>query len=197
MKLSHASDEMIERYALGNLEEPELSAFEEHLLICSECQERVETEDQFARTARAELARPPMNSVVQLPAKKSRLQPGFLWAGGLAAAACLAMMAFVSTQRPPASQEITLIAQRGSEVLPVVRSSAPVRLHIDTKELLPAAQYKVEVAKHDGSLLSSTMVAGNADHLVVDAGSLQAGVYWVRVHSAAGDLLREFPLNVQ
>jgi len=45
----HPSSDAIELYSLGRLPEPELQAFEEHLLICSSCQASVTKEDEFHR----------------------------------------------------------------------------------------------------------------------------------------------------
>ena len=56
--MGHIEDDLIERYSMGRLTEPELSEVEEHLLICTQCQERVEAEDRFTRAARAALSRP-------------------------------------------------------------------------------------------------------------------------------------------
>ena len=49
----HASDERLEQYALGSLEEPLLGEIEEHLLLCSQCQEHLKAIDAYrARRAR-------------------------------------------------------------------------------------------------------------------------------------------------
>lgn len=42
-----------EAYILERLPAAELDEFEEHLLICSDCQERVRESDQFVRSIRA------------------------------------------------------------------------------------------------------------------------------------------------
>ena len=63
MKL-HYSDDLIEDYSRGRLAEDQSSAFEEHLLMCAECQTRLAQFDEYrvvARTAftsSAENARP-------------------------------------------------------------------------------------------------------------------------------------------
>ena len=43
----HISDNDLERYALGSLPEAELAPLEEHLLICSECRDRLEATEQY------------------------------------------------------------------------------------------------------------------------------------------------------
>ena len=44
---SHKSDELIEQFSMGTLQEPELSETMEHLLHCEECQDAVSHMDQF------------------------------------------------------------------------------------------------------------------------------------------------------
>jgi hypothetical protein len=43
----HPDDEVVEAYAMRRLEEPLLSAYEEHLLICEDCQKRLQQMDQY------------------------------------------------------------------------------------------------------------------------------------------------------
>lgn len=48
----HPDDEVVEAYAMGRLEEPILSDYEEHLLICDHCQERLQQIDQYVDAMR-------------------------------------------------------------------------------------------------------------------------------------------------
>src|SRR5579871_2267595 len=43
----HPNEEQVERFSLGTLSERESSSFEEHLLICQSCQDRVAASDRF------------------------------------------------------------------------------------------------------------------------------------------------------
>jgi hypothetical protein len=45
---NHLPEEALENYAFGRLPRAQLDAFEEHLLLCGHCQERLDTEDHFA-----------------------------------------------------------------------------------------------------------------------------------------------------
>ena len=53
---AHPDDEIIERYAMNRLEEPELGEVEEHVLICEPCQDRVAEAEEFATVMRAAAA---------------------------------------------------------------------------------------------------------------------------------------------
>src|SRR5688572_19962240 len=45
-------DDSFEQYSMGRLPANDLEAFEEHLLICPECQDRLTESDRFVRTMR-------------------------------------------------------------------------------------------------------------------------------------------------
>jgi len=54
----HISDDDLERYAMGAVEdEGELAALEEHLLMCDECIDRAERTDRYVEAMRAALRR--------------------------------------------------------------------------------------------------------------------------------------------
>ncbi|MBS1877702.1 MAG: hypothetical protein JSU00_31105 [Acidobacteria bacterium] len=42
MQTAHLSEEIIEQFAMGKLQEPELAPAEEHLLVCQRCRDEVE-----------------------------------------------------------------------------------------------------------------------------------------------------------
>jgi anti-sigma factor ChrR (cupin superfamily) len=61
LEKKHPDEGLFERYALGDLLESEVPAFEQHLLICHECQDRMAETDAYvlgmqaaARKIRAE-----------------------------------------------------------------------------------------------------------------------------------------------
>ena len=47
---NHPSDDIIELYALGRLSEELVPFFEEHLLICAQCQDALQSEDIFSQS---------------------------------------------------------------------------------------------------------------------------------------------------
>ena len=50
--VQHVSDEQLDQYALKRLTEAEVAALEEHLLICPECQDRLQLTDDFIEALR-------------------------------------------------------------------------------------------------------------------------------------------------
>jgi hypothetical protein len=53
----HPSEQMIELYALGRLEEELVPSLEEHFLICAQCQNALREEDTFSQSLIAFLNR--------------------------------------------------------------------------------------------------------------------------------------------
>jgi len=49
----HPSDDAIELYALGRLPEESVARLEEHLLVCTRCQDALRKEDAFAQGIRS------------------------------------------------------------------------------------------------------------------------------------------------
>ena len=55
IRAGHLSDEVLERYSMGALSEPQSAPLEEHLLLCELCRTRLEELDQFTRLMKAAL----------------------------------------------------------------------------------------------------------------------------------------------
>ncbi len=56
---THPSDDRLEYYLLGHLAEGEVTAVEEHLLICAACRRRIEAYEKFVRAIRNSAPAPP------------------------------------------------------------------------------------------------------------------------------------------
>ena len=55
--VQHATDDTLERYSMRTLPAPEVESLEEHLLICSECRDRLESTEQYVAAMRAAAAK--------------------------------------------------------------------------------------------------------------------------------------------
>ena len=55
--MPHISDDQLELYLMGRLNEQELAPLEEHLLICEECRDRLEKTEAYIAAMRAILRR--------------------------------------------------------------------------------------------------------------------------------------------
>ena len=113
----HATEEDLERYTMGRLAEPDLAEFEEHLLMCPQCQDRLAHEDAI---------RQGIQDAAPLLQRKPKTSPGWTlprlaWAFGFAALAIVALAgAWPSLRRAvqgPSLNPATVLLQsmRGTE----------------------------------------------------------------------------------
>lgn len=70
----HFPDDILEKYAIGKLSDQESEPVEEHLLLCSVCQERLEELDDFVQAIRIALAdpapTPPAKVTLRIPIQR-------------------------------------------------------------------------------------------------------------------------------
>lgn len=52
---THIDEELLERYAMGQLEEPDAAPVEGHLLVCGHCQDRLAFLDAYVQAMRGAL----------------------------------------------------------------------------------------------------------------------------------------------
>ncbi len=204
---AHADDDAIERYSMGVLPEAELERFEEHLLVCPECQCRVEETDHFVTAVRQVAPRLRVDKAssrwanwrqwIPIPAF-----PRLAMAGGLALLAIVFLIGRSSITGPggtavPAT--VLLNVTRGPEVAGAVIAPAgrPLWLETDTTELPLFNRYDMELVNSTGARLwfsGAQPAAGRLKALVPK--TLRPGQYFVRLYSPSSELLREFSLRI-
>lgn len=204
---AHADEESLEKYAMGTLPDAELARFEEHLLLCEKCQQGVEEMDAFLAAFRnvAPRLRPSGERAlrsrwwnwISLPAF-----PRLAVAGALA----LLVLAFVigRTWNSPdgsfAPATVLLQVSRGPEAGGAAQAPAgrPLHLVTDITQLPPSATYGVEIVAVSGARLYFTKAPARDGSLRVPVTRrFETGLYFVRLYSAGGELLREFGLRVR
>jgi len=200
---SHASEETLEGYSQGTLGEAELAAFEEHLLVCPLCQDRLAETDAFIRAMREAAqdlqAGPPVGA--GLLAKMNL--PSRIWAPVLAGlAVALGVLGWWNLGRgaggPPVA--VALQSVRGGEDLPGAQapSGRPLLLRLDLTGIPGSASYKLEVVNAQGRTVRGTSLHHTGASPEVTLTKLEPGQYWVRLYSQPqGELLREFGLRVK
>lgn len=62
----HFPDHLLENYAMGKLSDHESEPVEEHLLLCSLCQERLDELDDFVQAIKTALADPEPTSPAKI-----------------------------------------------------------------------------------------------------------------------------------
>jgi hypothetical protein len=194
----HATDEVLERYSMDRLAGPELAEFEEHLLVCETCQDRLAREDSIRQRVRdgAAVLQQPRTAILW------RL-PKLAWAAGLVAAglAIFAGSVWQSLHRstpPPAV--ILLRTTRGTEnpTLAAAPAGKPLTLVLDLTDLQQSSEYALEIVDAAGHPVfqSNGSPQNNRLQATLTRG-LAAGAYFVRVYTPARELLREYALTVR
>ena len=193
----HASDDALEQYAMGRLPEPEMAEFEEHLLVCEHCQDRLALEDSIRQRVRdGAVALEHTSDVVWW--RSLRLG----WATALVAAGLVIVAGYEwqSLHRPAAAPAVVLLqATRGVEDLTkAAPAGRPLTLVLDLTGLPQCPEYKFEVVRASGSPVFQASAApqGNRLHASL-SGGLAADAYFVRVSTPTGELLREYALLVR
>jgi hypothetical protein len=193
----HATDDALERYAMGRSPEPELAELEEHLLVCESCQDRLALEDSIRQGVRDK------GAVLQQPREVVWWRfPKLAWAAGLVAAglAVLAGFEWQSVRRGQGTPAVILLqTTRGTED-PTAAAPAdrPLTVVLDLTGLQQFSDYKLEIVRAAGRPVFQTTRAPLGNKLQATlSGGLAAGAYFVRVYTPTGELLREYALLVR
>ena len=181
---THIPEEMLEEYAFARLREPQAGRVEEHLLICEVCQEALADLDDYIRAMKAATAEP------AIPLRRRGSLP-YVAAAAIAAGIAIALL---WPARPAPAESVELFSMRGAE-MPRIHAHHPAELKIEVPDL-PDAVYRVDLVDAEGRLIWSGQVAAAEKQLRVrEPKALKAGLYWVRLYSPGGELLREFGLE--
>ena len=193
----HATDDALERYAMGCLPELELAGFEEHLLVCESCQDRLALEDSIRRCVRDK------GTVFQQPRDIVWWPfPKLAWAAGLVAVglAFLAGFEWQSIRRAQGTPAVILLqTTRGTEdSTPAAPAGRPLTVVLDLTGLQQFAEYKLEIVRAAGHPVFEANPAPQGNRLKAPLSrGLASGAYFVRVYSPARELLREYTLLVR
>jgi hypothetical protein len=224
--LVHATEEILEEYSFGRICEPQLGWLEEHLLICPQCLSELDDIEEYKIFMKAGLASFESERQAAAGLSDFRARPDSpvcLWSSlrhavsfrfamprmpvtaNLLTAALLLVLAGTSvawwTQSsislgPVAT--VKLIALRGGEGdVAHAPSGRPLDLVFNRTDLTADLSYRAEVVDASGRRMWSgnVRIADQSLSMRVD-GPLRAGVYWVRLYTSDGKLLREFGLRV-
>jgi len=201
----HADDDLLERYSMGRLAGPELEKFEEHLLICPQCQNNLAAADAYVggiRSAAAEfyqrsspVARPRLRRLFNLPRPAGVLG---LAALGLFLAAGLQFRLLHRSSAPPALVLLETTRGTDSPLQAATPAGKPFILLLDLAGLQALSSYRLEIVDAAGHRVfeSAAAPANNKLQITVSKG-LPGGFYYVRVYAPGAELLREYGLQVR
>jgi hypothetical protein len=200
----HASDELLEQYLMGRLDELTSQDFEEHLLICAGCQDNLAFTDAYRKSmGRAALELRQAGAQAGLPVKKPfgglfRL-PRPVWAMAALALVIAAGSRWPSNHGSMAPPALVLLqSNRGAEspLNSSTPAAKPFTLMLDLTDLPPLPQYRLEIVDASGRAVFGSRAAPENNKLrATIAKGLPGGTYYVRVYG--GELLREYGLEAR
>jgi anti-sigma factor RsiW len=202
---THLSEDALELYSLERLPEAELDGFEQHLLACAACQDRLAETDRYINAVKQASVRLDQELAIQKEdVKSSSWLSGWtkpMWAAGVAVAAAAIMMPLFgpALMNSPSPVSVQLYATRSAEAA-TVQAGAPLDLTIDTSGVEAGAKATVEVVNLQGAQIwQGTLRQANNRAFVSLPDGLAAGSYWVRLYSDGNrtDPIREFSLLVK
>ena len=200
---SHISEDLLERYALHQLDGAQLATVEEHLLICSVCQDHLDRVDEYIKAVklaafqvreRKDTPRGWLPDMSRIPVA-ARL---------LAATVTIAAVALIVPWRGRnfPYHEVTLKSTRGGGgAIPLAEAPAAgsLTLKMDVSEIGRSSGYQIYVVNSAG--LEIWRGRGEANHNQLSIAvpvNLSAGTYWVRLFDISQPpvLLREYGLEL-
>jgi len=197
----HMEEDEIESYSMGAVSEEECARFDEHLLVCEFCRNRVAKSDERVTAMQGAALR---FRGRRAPVVTRRLIPRlipFLSAAGLIAAGWVGFVA-IGGVRPwvrgtaPAFA-IHLEATRGAGIEARAPAGRALLLNLDLAGLPAQLSYRVETVDRVGKVVWQGSVPSQDAKAAAALPGMPVGVYFVRVYAASGELLREYGLDVQ
>ena len=197
----HISEESLESYTLGSLNEPLVADLEEHLLLCSACQEKLREIDGYvaamrgaaARLDREDESRKTFWTWVSGALTVRRLS----WALALMALTLVGLAVRLSLRAPVVSPfALVLETSRGSE-LQHAPAQRPLDLSLDITALPALPSYQLETVDARGTIQAQSSAKASEGRVKasIEKG-LRSGSYFVRLYSPSRELLREYGLQV-
>jgi len=200
----HLDEEQIEKYSLGDSTEEESSRFEEHLLICESCQDRVTESDRYvaAMQGAARIRREGPRTGRRRWLVR-RLTPAF----AAAASVLILTVAGLWWVNGPAKWRngvtvqpafaINLVANRGSGIEAKAPAGRPLSLQLDLAGLPPESSFRLEMVDTLGKQVWQGAIVSQDSKAVASVPQMAGGLYFLRAYSTSGKLLREYGLEVE
>jgi hypothetical protein len=194
----HLPEPELEEYSMGILAEGRMDVFEEHLLTCADCQDRLLDMDSFINAVRS--VSPKLRE-----ARRPFWKGLFRWRRAVwfvALPAVIILLAALRIGRAPERLEmtpITLSANRGGEGQAAEKASAgkPLSLAVDLTELPAFSSYRLVIVGSMGKQVWEAEARPESGKISVPMRKgLGAGQYYVRLYAPNRELLREFSLAV-
>ncbi len=189
----HLDEEQLETYSMGNTTEEEVSRVEQHLLICERCRKQLEETDAFVFSMHHASRR---LRAGQQRERWSWVFPRFAPILAAALAVLIVSAAWRVLHTTSAAPVAVILAATRGDVGAPAPAGHPLALKPDLEGLPVLPVYRLEVVDHVGSMVYQGSLQAAATQGGAAVSPLQSGLYFVRVSSPAGELLREYALAV-
>ena len=192
----HLREELLERYSLGTLLGAQVAVVEEHVLVCEACQEKLGFLDSWVTAIRRTgVERQPESESLWRFFRFPRLVPAF--AAALTLLAGAAVVSQLHKKGAVAPLAVALEATRGDNVARVP-ARQPLLIEPGIEGLPQFSSYRLEIVDQAGKPVRQSKVSANAGGIArANVSGLPPGIYFVRVYSPPGDLLREYAMEAQ
>jgi hypothetical protein len=191
----HVDAEDLERYSMGTSSPEATALIEEHLLACEGCQDRLREADDYLLAMRSAAEQSRLDEKTA-QGREARFPA---WFPVLAAVACGILLLVVATLRfvrPPGPVvAVSLSALRSNGAGSKAPAGRDLMLHPDLTGLAEGSSYRLEIVDQAGRVVRQGTLAGVSGGIKV--AGLSAGQYFVRVSLPAGELLREYGLDIR
>ena len=196
---AHPAEELLERYAMNRLTGPELDRFEDHLLSCAHCQDRLDEATEYVGTMRVAAEKVAADAP---PESAWRRWLRFEWLPMPTPAMAGALLLLVAVFAwhpwrgavPTEWRTVELATMRGetAQTKGVEGYSLRLRLDVSGLDMNGAAAQIVSASGDPVAELAAPIVDGKAELTYVPG--LESGHYWVRLKKS-GETLREYSLS--
>jgi hypothetical protein len=194
----HLDADNLERYSMSASSREENTLIEEHLLTCDACRDRLRETDDYLfamRMASEQLRHDEKAGEGRAPGRGWTFPA---WIPVLAAVAC-GVLLVTGTLRvvrsPGPAVAVSLTALRGNGAGSIAPAGRELMLHPDLTGLAENSSYRMEIVDRTGRPVRQGTLARSQNGIKFPG--LGAGLYFVRVYLPAGELLREYGLEIQ
>lgn len=184
----HLKDDDVERYSMRVMSEDQSEPIEEHLLICASCRNRVEEHDFYFQGMRRAA---PAAEVTGEPGRLLMMRP--VWLATAASMLLAGGIAIRTGIHSPAPQAVRLEAMRG--IGAKAAADRPLLLQPDLHALPAYSDYRLEIVNEIGGRVFDTRIKAAEPQATVPG--VPKGVYFIRLYSPSGELLREYGVDTR
>ena len=188
----HLDEEELESYALGTIPEDSASQLEEHLLICEACRRQLSETDTYLLSMRHAGAR---LQAKQRPERRPWILPRFapILAAALAVLVLgIGLWTLRSSGAPPVA--VALLTTRSNAAAAHAPAARPLLLQPSLEGLAGHPSYRLEMVDRTGRRVWQGVLGAGQTGATAPAAS--TGLYFVRLSTPSGDLLREYALQI-